>query len=79
MYRGVLQRKWGELQVILSPSILKISEKEACGNFEAITNFALFLDIYPSWTFQKFFPNRSRETSEEKSPQMTETVINFYS
>ncbi len=54
----------GKLLVIFGPCNLYISQKEASGNFESMTTFALLTEIYLAWEFHKFSPSRFRETSE---------------
>ncbi len=48
-----------ELLVIFGPCYSNISQKEASGNFESMTAFALLIEIYLTWKFHKFSSSRS--------------------
>jgi hypothetical protein len=53
---------WEKLLVIFGPCNPNISQKEASGNFESRTTFALLIKIYLVWEFHTFSSSRSWET-----------------
>ncbi len=55
-------------------------QKEASGNFESETTFALVVEIYQPWKFRQFLLSRSWETSERgwRGPLKGKVSIYFF-